>query len=457
MANPNLVTPGVTYAQDYNLKTLVLLTSGGSFDLKNSLVELTYFEDIFSNCVSGYLQISDAQGLIEKLHMIGNEYIRISFTKASEDDFINDLIFRVHKISSRQLVGNSTTEGYVINFCSDELVLSEQYKVSKSYKDKKISDIVTDILTNYLKVDPNNKVVDIEESQGVYSFIVPNFKPFEAINWVSTYAQSATPGSYGSDMLLFEDSQGFHFYSLQTLFTQDPLRTYTYAPKNIDNKTGTQDQKFYGVNSYQIVDAFDTLNAINTGVFANRLITIDPLLLRWNIVDFNYDTYFNNSTQLNKYSITNGVTNRFGDKVYETPQAVLKMATTNKNQKDIPYIGSKPDAYSHDIFLEKYVPTRTSQLSLTNYNKVKLFMDGDPSITVGSVINFNLISMDPATQGKELDKYYSGKYLISALKHTFKVDGYKMIIEIVKESVPNEYVTPDTNSTIWKNTIEGKL
>jgi hypothetical protein len=84
-------------------------------------------------------------------------------------------------------------------------------------------------------------------------------------------------------------------------------------------------------------------------------------------------------------------------------------------------------------------------------------MDGDPSITVGSVINFNLVSMDPATQGKELDKYYSGKYLISALKHTFKVDGYKMIVEIVKESVPNEYVTPDTNSTIWKNTIAGKL
>jgi len=157
MANPNIVKPGVTYAQDYNLKTLVLLTPGGTFDLKNSLVELGYFEDIFSNSISGYLQISDSQGLIEKLQLIGNEYIRVSFTKASTTDFINDMLFRVNKISSRQLIGNTTTEGYVLNFCSDELILSEQYKVSKSYKDKKISDIINDILTGYLKVDPNNQ------------------------------------------------------------------------------------------------------------------------------------------------------------------------------------------------------------------------------------------------------------------------------------------------------------
>jgi hypothetical protein len=457
MANPNIVKPGVTYAQDYNLKTLVLLTPGGTFDLKNSLVELGYFEDIFSNSISGYLQISDSQGLIEKLQLIGNEYIRVSFTKASTTDFINDMLFRVNKISSRQLIGNTTTEGYVLNFCSDELILSEQYKVSKSYKDKKISDIINDILTGYLKVDPNNKVVDIEETKGIYSFIVPNMKPFEAINWVSTYAQSATPGSYGSDMLLFEDSQGFHFFSLQTLFTQVPERTYTYAPKNLDNKTATQDQKFYGVNSYQVVDAFDTLHAVNSGIFANRLITIDPLLQRWNIVDFNYKTYFNNSTQLNKYSIVNDATNRLGDKVYETPQAVLKFAASNKDQKNIPYIGNKPSAYSHDIFLETYIPTRTSQLSLSNYNKVKLFMNGDPTVTAGSTINFNLVSMDPATQGKELDKYYSGKYLISAMKHVIKVDGYKMIVEVIKESVPNQYVSPDTSSALWKNTIEGKL
>ena len=192
-------------------------------------------------------------------------------------------------------------------------------------------------------------------------------------------------------------------------------------------------------------------------MFANRLITIDPLLQRWNIVDFNYKTYFNNSTQLNKYSIVNDATNRLGDKVYETPQAVLKFAASNKDQKNIPYIGNKPSAYSHDIFLETYIPTRTSQLSLSNYNKVKLFMNGDPTVTAGSTINFNLVSMDPATQGKELDKYYSGKYLISAMKHVIKVDGYKMIVEVIKESVPNQYVSPDTSSALWKNTIEGKL
>ena len=69
---------------------------------------------------------------------------------------------------------------YVIHFCSDEVVLSEQYRISKSYSNKIVSDMIYDILKNHLKV-PDNKlnVRNIEKSKGLYNFVVPNFKPFE--------------------------------------------------------------------------------------------------------------------------------------------------------------------------------------------------------------------------------------------------------------------------------------
>jgi hypothetical protein len=444
---------GVIFAQDFTLKTLTLLSpTYGSFEVVSVLAEMAYFEDIYSNVVTGRLMITDAEGFIEKLHLNGNEYLRMTFGKAADKAFDVDKIFRIYKISSRSLVGNMQTEGYVFHFCSEELVLSEQYKVSKSYKSKKIPEIISDICgPNYLDV-PKNKNLNLEDTIGVYDFIVPNFKPFEAINWLSTYARSATTGVIGADMLFFEDKNGYKFASLQTLFNQKTYRTYSYDPKSVDSKKQPLNEKFYSVISYEFVNTFDVLDGINSGVFANQLITIDPLLQKYGKVNFNYNEYFKNAKTLNKYPIINETKNRKGDTLYETPQSVIKMATSNSGQKDVGFIGARA---SKDIFIETYVPNRTAQLSLTNYNKMKLVIDGDPGTTVGSTIMFNLLSTNPKSNGKEPDKFYSGKYLITALKHSISMGSFTTTLEIVKDSATNEYITPKNDTTIWKNTVKG--
>jgi hypothetical protein len=185
------------------------------------------------------------------------------------------------------------------------------------------------------------------------------------------------------------------------MFNQSVYRDYVYEPKNIDNKTQPIQREFYSVLTYEFVNSYDTLEAINKGIFANQLITIDPLLQKHSAVDFNYKKYHDESLSLNKYPIVNNAKNRKGDTVYETPQAVIKMATSNKNQKDSPYLKSKPGTASKDIFIETYVPNRTSQLSLSNYNKLKLVIDGDPGATVGLTINFTLMSTNPTNYKKE--------------------------------------------------------
>jgi hypothetical protein len=453
--NYSTAKPGINYPQDFSLKSLVLLSpSIGSFDLKDSMIEITYFEDIFSNTITGRLILGEAEGFIEKLHLNGNEFIRLTFTKASDKHFIIDVLFRIYKISDRQLVNNMQTEGYILYFCSEELILSEQYKVSKSYPQTKISDIVTDITKNYLKV-PGNKQVNVEDTKGIYDFVVPNFKPFEAINWLSTYAQSSGKGVFGSDMLFFENNKGYNFSSLQTLFNQSPYRTYNYEPKNIDTKDQPIQDKMYSVLSYKFMNTIDTLGAINSGQFANQLITVDPLLQRYITTNFNYSDYFEKSQSLNKYPIVNDMENRVGDKIYETPQAVIKVSPGNHGQKDVPFIGNKPGSYAHDIFAEVYIPNRTAQLTLSNYNKIKLVIDGDPGALAGYVINFNLLSLTPKSTDKKPDDFYSGQYLISAVKHSINIGGYTTVLEIVKDSVVKPYVTPDNTSKIWQNTVKG--
>lgn len=450
--------PGIIYPQDYTLKSLVILSpTMGSLDVKASMVELTYFEDLFSNICTGRVVLTEAGGYATKMQLTGNEYIRMTFTKGSDSKNSDiDKIFRIYKMAQRGAVGNIQTEGYALLFCSDEFLISEQYKISKSYPNKKISEIIKDICgDNYLKV-PDNKKIDIEETQGIYDFVIPNLKPFEAINWLANYAQTAK-GSPGADMLFFENRDGYNFASLQTLFKKEKYKSYVYEPKNMDKKTQPVDREFYSVLSYEAVNSFDTLESINNGTFANRLISIDPITRKYSVTDFNYKKYNDESTSLNKNGIVNDTKNRKEQSIFETAEAKIKVAVTNAGLKDNAYIKTKAGSYSKDIFLETFVPNRTAQFALANYNKLKLLIDGDPGASVGSVIEFTLMSTDPQNYSKQPDPYISGRYLVTAAKHTITVGRYVTVLEISKDSAKGEYHSPNDKSSIWQNSTKGVI
>jgi hypothetical protein len=447
MSDSQLPKPGIIYPNDYTLINLLLLTPVAAFDVKNILVELSYNEDLFTNSASGYLMVADSTGYIEKLNMNGNEFIRMTFGKVDSSSNIIDKIFRVFKVAKRTPENEGNTETYSLYFCSEELVISEQHKVNKSYKAKDITTNVIDILQNYLKV-PKNKLGMIEQTLGVYDFIVPNLKPFDAINWMSTYARPDAK-KYGADFLFFEDKFGYNFRSIQSLIAQPTYNTYSYNPKNINQ---TMTDKVYNVSTYEIMDSYDTLGAINSGIFANQLISVDPLLRRYKITNFDYGAYSQAAKKLNNSPITNNFKNRFDEGINQTPQAVTKLIFSNSNQTDSNLVKTK-GGVAHDIFAETYVPYRTAQLPLLNYTRVKLSVPGDPGLTIGRVISFNLLSKDAIK--KEPDGFYSGNYLITAVRHLLTIHKYTTILELAKDSTVNMYSSVDNNLPIWKNTAMG--
>ena len=75
-------------------------------------------------------------------------------------------------------------------------------------------------------------------------------------------------------MLFFENNNGYHFNSLQTLYKQPSFIKYFYNPKNINNDMET---KIKNVLSFEVIDYFDVLGGISDGAFTNRLISLDPL------------------------------------------------------------------------------------------------------------------------------------------------------------------------------------
>lgn len=442
-------TPGIVFAKDYSLINLTMLTAVDTIDLKSILTELSYHEDLFGSTASGYLMIVDSMGYIENLNLNGNEYIRMTFGKTSDNINWIDKLFRVYKVDKRKPEGSGSTESYSFYFCSEELLLSEQYKVSKSYSNSTISTNIIDILNNYLKV-PAKKIGTIEATTGVYDFIVPNIKPFDAINWMSTYARPATK-NLGADMVFFEDKVGFNFRSIQSLMSGPVYHNYSYSPKNLDKKAQPINSQVYNVTTYEIMDSYDSLGAINSGMFANQLISVDVLTRSYKATNFNYT----NSVKpvLNPNQISNNLNNRFGNSLNQTPQAVLKLVFSNFNENDSSYIKEKPGSVAHNIYAETYIPYRTAQMALYNYMRVKISVPGDPGLTVGQVIGFSLLSKNP--NQKEPDNFYSGNYLITAVRHMISMSEYKTVIEIAKESTVKPYVAVDNTSGLWKNSVQG--
>ena len=281
--NSNAPVSRLRYPTDYNLKSIVLYspTLGGSLDLKSRLVELNYFEDIYNQSISGQLVISDAVGILNLSGLNGTEFIKIILEKSGDAPTTIDRNFRIFSVSDRSVNISNNFESYTINFCSEELMLAQQYRISKSYIGFSISDIIDDITTNFLQIQ---KPVTIEDTYGTYDFVLPNKKIFETINWLSTYAQpiqgaTGTQNGSGADMLFYENSQGYFFNSLQTLYKQDAVLTFFFDPKNVSSLNGQPNinKDLFNALKFEILDSFDTLGAINKGTFANRLITFDVL------------------------------------------------------------------------------------------------------------------------------------------------------------------------------------
>ena len=452
-------TEGTKSHKDYDLRAINLLSGGmkDTLDLKFMMVELSYFEDIYSHAISGKLLISDSLGVIEGAQLHGNEYLRMSFGKDSDDspDLYIDKIFRVYKINSRKKMDNDQTEIYTIQFCSDELLLSEQTRISKSYPGKTIKSIITDVLENYLKVPKDRyDVTNIQDTLGIYSFIIPNFKPFEAIQWLTNYARPIV--GLGHDMLFFENAKkGYVLSSMQSLFAQEPHYTFKFSSKNrpmedFDN----MNDYFFNVQSYEYDRNFDVLEGIHNGTFANRLISLDVMQHTVNITDFNYKLNSANSTTLNPNAVVNNLQNRFGKTLYEAPNSLLRLSMSNSNQYDNSYIAANPGSVAQDTFIENYLTHRKSQLAINNYTRLKIVIAGNPSISVGETVNFDIQS-NSADEQKTNDKFYSGKYLISSIRHTIQNGGYNTVLEFIKDSNTTPYNDVDNTSLIWKNTVAG--
>jgi hypothetical protein len=443
---------GLLIPDEFYLEAIDLITAKQTVSLKSMMVELSYFEDIMRGTISGMILINDSISMVDRMGMNGSEFIHMKFKKGPQSGLEIDKYFRVYRVGER-VIQNNLNESYTLHFCTEELFLSEQMKISKSYN-AEISTIVYNILTEEMKIkDGTKRKVLVGRTKGLYNFVMGYKKPFELINWLANYALPVK--GEGADFVFFENAEGFNFVSLQSLFKRQTYARYKYTPRNVGDEGASKELgiSLIGIKSYNILDTFDSLYGTTMGVFANKVLTLDPIKRTYKTTTFDYNKYIKKADTLNKGSIIGNLQNRLGQKPNESYDAVFKVLTTNTDHKKIPIIVKNSNEYAmaNDIRAEVWVPNRTAQLALLNYSRVRILLSGDPNLTVGSKIEVILPSQrGPDGSGNnagEKDEYHSGTYIITSARHIIDVNmKYETILEIAKDSFGAGAPTYDDNS-----------
>ena len=214
-------------ASDVNIQELTIRSSTGSYDLIPHLLELNIFENIYRSALTSNITLIDSVNLPYNLAMVGQETIDINIALEGCDEggatenivSIKPPPFHVNSLDSR-IYTKPKTQVFTLSMISEHYMSSVHSKVSKSYFDKTIGEMVNDIYLTYMddssesEKRQNIRGLFVEETGRTETFIIPNLSHIDIINWLSKREEQGN--DFGKNYIFFETVNGSRFVSLES-------------------------------------------------------------------------------------------------------------------------------------------------------------------------------------------------------------------------------------------------
>ena len=262
------------------------------------------------------------------------------------------------------------------------------------------------------------------------------------------------------------------------------VASYKYIPANMGE---SKQSSYESVTSFKLTDSFDTMKNVALGMYSNRVITHDLIQMKIDRREFHYvtppssiavkDPSTNSvSTIINteegdkeKTQIDASVSTEIGRLCSDNadflgrPESHISLVPTTFGQAGTLNSGPKKEITAHgknnekeakeqvvkgrdgfpikeDIkenHVEDVIARRISQRLQLDSVKINFSAPGDSSREVGDLISFDFPTENSkvaATSGRGAGhKYYSGKFLITSLRHKITQDEYTMHVEAIKD------------------------
>jgi len=399
-------------------------TGDFSLDIRDNYSELSYYESILNSSASILVVMNDAVGLKSALPIVGGETISYKFTDTYDTvDIDIGSPMRVYKISDRSKENNVEVYGL---FCTTEHMMKSKYKeVNRTFSNMKYSDMVENILREYF----NSELFSKDETQGLHRHTFPRISPFAAIRQIAEEAECADGDRASSSYFFWQNNDGYQFRHLESLLSQPSFRKYYYFQGEVPS-----DYKFEGARILQMNEnvSFDLLGGVNEGQYGMNVKYYDPISKTLFNSKYSYFDSFS-QTEHNGYpTLTEKISKEFSENY-----SLEKYITTNQVSSKIPYV-SERDSYLRTQFRRRqnFVGRSTSINSRIRNNSISVMVYGDSRISAGLTIDIEIpnAGQKKSSSSEIIDRFTSGKYLVTSVKHRLTRTEYYTVMTLSKES-----------------------
>lgn len=433
----------------FYIKEVSINSKGGVFSITDMIEEISLYDNLFMPVMSGHILITDAAKLIDRITLV-DDVVQIYITKMVDDELAAfKKSFRIYSITDRKNI-NNTSEAYIIHFVAEELIQSDQQKITKGYEST-YSKVVENILKENLNLD-RSKLGIIENSVGIRKVSVPNLRPLDALEWC---AKRALDSKNAPDFLFFANRSGYNFVSLSRLLTQNSILNINFSPKNLDNS----DQFFElsKARSFEVLSQFDAISKIRSGIDAGTYIGFDPLTRTMGAKPISGDQTYAMMEHGNKKGITNTVVNPDGTSNKTNFNSKQTLSSNSEARKRSKYVKDKdPTSISKDEKQEMFLHQRETILKNLMQKRLKIVMPGNFQLSSGFNVTIDASGFSARMKGEDVnsDLSLSGKYIITGTRHIIGFRRHVTVIEVASDSTNDKRVlvsSPDQKESLMKN------
>ena len=474
-------------ARDFEIQKLQLETADGKklYDMTEMVLEFQYHESLESSFLRCDISILDA---IDWNHNLkGGEKVIIKMvtgTAIRTDHLECELM--VYKIGSI----SKTERGqlYILHCVSPQMYNDEMNKVFKAFGPgegaKDVDNIPKYICDEYLKTKGTQLANKYNfENHSKYTFISTNWKPSDAIHFLSdkvTRLTGSKAGNKQSGFLFWQNRNGFNFRSIDSIAKGEATRNGVYTYIYVQGAQEGADKR-YAIETLTYPDKANHLSNMRMGTYKTSAIGISLASQKDSYAPVSGDKKEADANE-SVDSVTSEGGKVSGTGLSPAPSGTISdlkvlnckevFAKANKvvdgaggNQSTMPF--DVPEGFD----IEKALPTRmkiralpgmknqtskgnvnngtnpnidtmaVAQYAAARYNlfkaiKLDITVAGNTALTAGNVIDVKIPSSQEEGSDVKLDKRFSGKYIIAGLTHIYRKAGMTTKLYLVRDSIP---------------------
>ena len=414
-------------------------------DIRASIIELSIYESIGKLSLSGELTLLDDANLYSQVDFQGSEKLELELLMPDSPFKPFKRTFIINNVKETNK-GNDQTEVIKLEFVDEDGFVDVLTNVNKCY-DGTIEEIVSKILADNFE-SGRELIVSSDIRQAGMRAIIPNWRPYTAIQWMTDRATSQLGLPFFAFSTLLD--RNVRLFSLQDMLEapSSNLTPYRYNQGSANDTAKTFIAQAYNISSFQQKNTEDSLKIADRGGISGKFSFIDTNNFTVSGIDFRVDQIYDKLADL--ANILSGPATPNYDAFFEIHRGKLhEYGTTQVSQisasavySDVPSYHEDLNAADHSTKAISYAMgqfIRKSELAVMIPGR-NFFPNQQGYNGIGQCIDVEFMDNAPKADNRTAadntpDFKRSGKYLIHSTRHLIRNTNQQVRYDTVNSLV----------------------